>query len=81
MQLKKYKHDLRISKKAEQLAKEKLAQCKKNLERTTNEFSKYKEEADQRQESLRTEISVLQHQLQKSLAESAELIEKTSIHD
>ena len=61
MQLKKYKHDLRISKKAEQLAKEKLAQCKKNLERTTNEFSKYKEEADQRQESLRTEISVLQH--------------------
>jgi len=34
MQNKKIKHELRISKKAEQLAKEKLSTSKKQLERT-----------------------------------------------
>lgn len=49
-----------MSKKAELLSKDKLSQCKKNLERTEKDFLKFREDSEQREESLKTEISILQ---------------------
>jgi len=71
--LKKLQYDLRISKKAEQLAKDKLTQIKKQLERNDKEFAKYKEEAESRLDSLKNELGILQKhndQLQTSVNES-----------
>ena len=67
--LKKLQQDLRVSKKAEQIAKEKLAQSKRAFEKLEKDFSKYREESESRMESLKTEISILQKhydQLQNS---------------
>lgn len=51
--------DLRVSKKAEQIAKEKLNQTKKILEKTERDFAKYREESEQRVETLKNEITIL----------------------
>lgn len=58
-----------MSKKAEQLAKEKLMQSKRNLDKLEKDFAKYREESETRVDSLRTEIGILQkhyEQLQNS---------------
>ncbi|CDW79559.1 UNKNOWN [Stylonychia lemnae] len=71
--LKKIQQELRVSKKAEQLAKDKLAQTKKSLERSEKDFNKYKEDAELRIEGLKNEIAILQKhydQLQDSINES-----------
>ncbi len=57
--MKKLKNELRISKKAEQLAKEKLIGVKKSLDKTTLEYSKYKMEQEARVDSLKQEINLL----------------------
>ena len=49
-----------MSKKAEQLAKEKLAQTKRSLEKTEKDFSKYREDSEARADTMKTEISILQ---------------------
>lgn len=67
--LKKLQQELRVSKKAEQIAKDKLAQTKRSLEKIEKDFNKYREESESRVESLKTEISILQKhydQLQNS---------------
>lgn len=67
--MKKLQQDLRVSKKAEQLAKEKLVQAKRNMDKVEKDFAKYREESEARAESLRNEISILQkhyEQLQNS---------------
>jgi hypothetical protein len=48
-----------VSKKAEQIAKDKLAQSKKQIERIEKEFVKYREDAETRIESLKNEITIL----------------------
>ena len=58
--LKKIQQELRVSKKAEQLAKEKLLQTKKLLEKTEKDFQKYKDDSEQRIDSLKNEIGILQ---------------------
>jgi len=70
--LRKLQQELRVSKKAESLAKDKLAQTKKQLEKTEKDFAKHKEEAEQRIEALRSEISVWQRQAEH-LQSSAEV--------
>jgi len=60
---------LRISKKAEQLAKEKLTQTKRQLEKVEKDFAKYREDSEARIEGLKNEVSILQKhydQLQNS---------------
>ena len=42
------------------MAKDKLAQTKKVLEKTEKEFMRYKEDSESRVDSLRNEISILQ---------------------
>ena len=59
MSLKKIQQELRISKKAEQVTKDKLVQIKKQLERTEKEFMKYKEDAENRIDTLKNEVTIL----------------------
>ena len=70
--MKKLKNELRISKKAEQLAKDKLATVKKQLEKATQDLTKSKAEADSRIEGLKDENNLLQAQLQRSPASFAD---------
>ena len=77
-QLKKLKGEQRVSKKAEQIAKEKLVTTKKQLDKVQTEFTKYKEESEGRVQALRQENSMLQEQVQKALTESAEIVERNS---
>ena len=56
---KKLQQDLRISKKAEQLAKEKLTQTKRQLEKIEKDFAKYREDSEARIEGLKNEINIL----------------------
>ena len=70
--LRKIQQELRVSKKAEQLAKDKLTQTKKMLDKSEKDLFKFREESDARIEGLKTEISVLQKhydQLQTSAGE------------
>ena len=53
--LKKLKNELRISKKAEQLAKDKLTTLKKQLEKAQMDLAKSKADADSRIEGVKTE--------------------------
>lgn len=48
-----------MSKKAEQLAKDKLSQTKRQLDKLEKDFAKYREDSEGRIESLKTEISIL----------------------
>ena len=48
-----------MSKKAETMAKEKLAQTKKALERNEKELAKYREDAESRIENLKNEIAIV----------------------
>ena len=77
-QLKKLKGELRVSKKAEQIAKEKLVGTKKSLDKLQQEYAKFKDESDERVHSLRQENAMLQQQVHKALAESAEIVERNS---
>ena len=52
-----------MSKKAEQIAKEKLLSTKKQLEKVQGELVRHKEESEQRIQSLRQENSMLQAQV------------------
>ncbi len=82
LNIKKLQQDLRISKKAEQLAKEKLTQTKRQLDKMEKDFAKYREDSESRIESLKNEVSILQKhydQLQNSgndLMESLGGVEK-----
>ena len=58
-QLKKLKGEQRVSKKAEQIAKEKLVTTKKQLDKVQTEYTKYKEESEGRIQALRQENSML----------------------
>lgn len=57
--LKKIQQDLRVSKKAEQLAKEKLIQTKRTLEKTEKDYVKYREDSEAKADTMKTEISIL----------------------
>jgi hypothetical protein len=76
--LKKLKNELRVSKKAEQLAKEKLINVKKQLDKTQTEYAKYKQETEGRVDGLKAEISLLQAQLHKSIADASDQLERMS---
>ena len=58
--LKKIQQELRVSKKAEQIAKDKLVQTKRLFEKIEKDFAKYREDSDSRIDSLKTEINILQ---------------------
>ena len=58
--LKKIQQELRVSKKAEQIAKDKLVQTKRSFEKIEKDFAKYREDSDSRIDSLKTEINILQ---------------------
>lgn len=58
-QLKKLKGELRVSKKAEQIAKEKLVTTKKQLEKLQQEHQRQKEESEVRVSALRQENNML----------------------
>ena len=49
-----------MSKKAEQIAKEKLVNTKKSLDKLQQEYAKHKDESDERVHSLRQENTMLQ---------------------
>ena len=57
---KKTQQELRVSKKAEQLAKEKLTQTKRQLEKMEKDFAKYREESETRVETLKNELVIMQ---------------------
>ena len=58
--MKSLRDELRVSKKQEQLTKEKLGEAKKALDQSEESFKKYKLDADQRLDSLRAENNMLQ---------------------
>lgn len=74
--MKKLKNELRISKKAEQLAKEKLISVKKQLDKSQQDYLKYKSEAEARIEGLKSEVGMLQAQVQRSMADSSDLLDR-----
>lgn len=57
--LKKLKGELRVSKKAEQIAKEKLVTTKKQLDKLQQEHARIKDESEARVSGLRSENSML----------------------
>ena len=67
-----------MAKKAEQLAKEKHIKLKRDYDKLHGDYTKYKEEAEMRLENLRNENSILSSQLQKALADTAEVNERNS---
>lgn len=75
--MKSLRDELRVSKKQEQLTKEKLVEAKKALDQSEESFKKYKLDADQRLDSIRAENNMLQLTI-KHLNEKNEIIEKTS---
>lgn len=77
-QLKKLKADLRISKKAEQIAKEKLIVTKRTLEKVQNEFAAYRQDSEKSVDQQKAENSLLQEQLRKALAESNLISDRAS---
>ena len=58
--LKKIQQELRVSKKAEQLAKEKLTQTKRMLEKVEKDFAKYREDSENRVDTLKNELAIMQ---------------------
>lgn len=75
--LKETKDDLRLSKKAEQLTKDKLTEQSKKLEKNEEAFTKYRVDAEQRLDTLRTENSMLNLRLQH-MHEQNEQLERSS---
>lgn len=72
LNLKKIQQDLRVSKKAEQLAKEKLTQTKRMLEKIEKDFAKYREDSENRVDTLKNELGIMQKhydQLQNSASD------------
>ena len=57
--MKKLKADLRVSKKAEQIAKEKLIVTKRSLEKVQNEFATYRQETEKSLDSVKSENTLL----------------------
>jgi hypothetical protein len=49
-----------VSKKAEQLAKEKLTQTKRMLEKVEKDFAKYREDSESRVDTLKNELAIMQ---------------------
>jgi hypothetical protein len=48
-----------VSKKAEQLAKEKLAQKKRMLEKVEKDFAKYREDSESRVDTFKNELAIM----------------------
>jgi hypothetical protein len=75
--LKEAKDELRLSKKAEQLTKDKLSEAISKLEQTEGAFAKYKIDAEARLDTLRTENSMINLRLQH-MHEQNEQLERSS---
>ena len=57
--LKEAKDELRLSKKSEQMAREQLAETSKRLEQVEDAYAKYRQDAEARIDTLRTENSMV----------------------
>jgi hypothetical protein len=57
--MKRLKNELRISKKAEQLAKEKLTTLKRQLEKTQADYAKVKTESEALVDGLKSEANLI----------------------
>ena len=60
------------------MAKEKHLKAKKELEKVQVEYGKYREETEIRLENMRNENSLLNNQINKLMADSAEMNERNS---